>query len=145
MEAIVIKRRWVAWLVGMIGAICVIVTPTMIARANDTSTAQVTFQQATTSSSTTNTQATIKHHDTITRATKQSDIKKNSTRTSRDYQKNDRQTNQGSSWRGYLPQTDEQACRWLLVIMGLLLLILLLMAVYYGNKCERYQHSVLHE
>ncbi|MDV0430480.1 hypothetical protein RXV91_06270 [Lactiplantibacillus sp. DA1] len=143
MEAIVIKKRWLAWLVCIVGIICVSVTPTMVAGAADTSTAQVTFQQ-TTASSTTNAQTT-ERQDTTTKAVRRQGSNKNVTKTGRDYQKNNSQTTQVSAWQKYLPQTDEQACQWLLVMMGLVLLILLLLAAYYSNKCERYQHSILHE
>ena len=131
--AIMIKKRW--WILDIMTIICLLNLPLLVVQANDTSTAEVTFQQSPTTSSSKRQRSTIQNKgasESVAKAQQYSSKAQNSPH----YMMT---TAQANRWQGRLPQTSEQVCRWLLAILGVLLLGLLLMAGYYNYKCERYQ------
>lgn len=122
--------------------------PIMVVRAEDTSTAEVTFRQASSvskpakgSSSTTIGSDQVKTGQSHSRQA----VQRASTSSGRYYSEPATVQAANRPWWGRLPQTDEQTCQWLLTIMGGWLLILVVIAGYYHAKYKRYQQRSMYQ
>ncbi|EQM54353.1 hypothetical protein N692_03595 [Lactiplantibacillus plantarum EGD-AQ4] len=140
--------RRLGLLLGVALAAIFISLPIMAVRAEDTSTAEVTFRQASSvSKPAKGSSSTAVGGDQVKtgQSHNRQGVQRASTSSGRHYSEPATVQAANQPWWDRLPQTDEQTCQWLLTIMGGWLLILVVIAGYYHAKYKRYQQRSLHQ